>query len=106
MIDPSNTEMSQLHAPTAGPLGRRRAKGIEDLSNPADSRVGSLHAETVDRLTRLRRILPVIGEELAVARREAARLRLENRRLLERVAELERGFGSVRGKPRLARSSG
>lgn len=59
-----------------------------------------MHAEAFDRLTRLRRILPVIGEELAVARREAARLRLENRRLVERVSELERGVGSARG-PRL-----
>jgi len=66
----------------------------------------TLHAETVDRLTRLRRILPVIGEELAVARREAARLRLENRRLVERVAELEHGLRPLRGPARLAGGSG
>jgi hypothetical protein len=34
-------------------------------------------------------VLPVLGRELATARREAAKLRLENGRLKERVHKLE-----------------
>jgi hypothetical protein len=41
----------------------------------------------LERLTRLRMVLPVIAQELAVARREAGQLRIENRRL---QAELDR----------------
>ncbi len=46
--------------------------------------------DALDRLLRVRRVLPAMGRELAAMRREAARLRLENRRLLTRVYELER----------------
>ena len=54
------------------------------------SGLSRLHGDTLERLTRLRRILPLLGEELATARREAARLRVENRRLSARMKELER----------------
>lgn len=53
-------------------------------------RGGDLSTDALDRLLRLRRVLPAMGRELAAVRREAARLRLENRRLLTRVHELER----------------
>lgn len=39
----------------------------------------------LERLVNLRTILPVMGEELANARREAARLRRENQALREQL---------------------
>ena len=46
-------------------------------------------ADVVDRLARLRTILPLIATDLATARRHAHTLALENRRLAMRIAELE-----------------
>jgi hypothetical protein len=43
----------------------------------------------IDRLNRLRVVLPAMAQEAAAARREAARLRAENVRLARRVVELE-----------------
>jgi hypothetical protein len=45
----------------------------------------------IDRLQRLRVLLPAMAQETATARREAARLRAENRRLMLRLAEVESG---------------
>jgi hypothetical protein len=42
------------------------------------------------RLQHLRTIVPVFAQELASARRQAAALRQENRKLLERIQELQR----------------
>ncbi len=44
--------------------------------------------DVIDRLHRLRVLLPAMAQETATARREAARLRAENRRLALRLAEL------------------
>jgi hypothetical protein len=44
----------------------------------------------IDRLHSLRVIVPVFAEELANSRRQSARLRLENRSLLEQVRQLKR----------------
>jgi hypothetical protein len=44
----------------------------------------------LDRLQNLRAILPVFAQELASARRQTARLRLENASLTEQVRELQR----------------
>jgi len=44
----------------------------------------------LDRLQNLRAILPVFAQELASARRQTARLRLENAVLTEQVRELQR----------------
>jgi hypothetical protein len=41
-----------------------------------------------DRLHSLRRVLPVLAQEMAAARRQAAHLRLDNRRLADQVREL------------------
>lgn len=46
-------------------------------------------ADILDRLARLRRVLPALGQELATARREAAKLRVENGRLKDRLQSLE-----------------
>jgi predicted nucleic acid-binding protein len=42
----------------------------------------------LERLDNLRVILPIFARELAKARREAARLRVQNRRLIDQVDEL------------------
>ena len=46
-------------------------------------------AALVDRLQKLRNLLPAFAQETAAARREAARLRLRNTKLQTRLAELE-----------------
>lgn len=56
-------------------------------------------ADILDRLARLRLVLPALGQELATARREAAKLRVENGRLKDRLHSLEakRGVSENRG---------
>ncbi|HEU0250035.1 MAG TPA: hypothetical protein VFR48_04855 [Solirubrobacteraceae bacterium] len=44
--------------------------------------------QLLDRLRSLRRVLPVLAQEMAAARRQAAHLRIDNRRLTEQVREL------------------
>lgn len=44
--------------------------------------------QLIDRLRSLRRVLPVLAQEMASARRQAARLKTDNRRLAEQVREL------------------
>lgn len=44
--------------------------------------------QLIDRLRSLRRVLPVLAQEMASARRQAARLTIDNRRLTEQVREL------------------
>lgn len=46
-------------------------------------------ADILDRLARLRLVLPALGQELATARRDAAKLRVENSRLKDRLQSLE-----------------
>lgn len=47
-------------------------------------------AQLLDRLQYLRGVLSAFAQEAASARRHAARLRIENRRLLEEVRRLQR----------------
>lgn len=58
------------------------ARTSDDADHAADRAV-------IDRLHRLRVVLPALAQDAAAARREAARLRRENARLLSRLAELE-----------------
>ena len=44
--------------------------------------------QLLDRLRSLRRVLPALAQEMAAARRQAARLRTDNRRLAEQVRQL------------------
>jgi hypothetical protein len=44
--------------------------------------------QLIDRLRSLRRVLPMLAQEMASARRQAARLTIDNRRLTEQVREL------------------
>ena len=46
-------------------------------------------ADLMERLHRLRILLPAMAQDTAMARREAAQLRIENGQLMRRVAELE-----------------
>ncbi|MCL2430451.1 MAG: hypothetical protein FWD12_14565 [Alphaproteobacteria bacterium] len=55
-------------------------------------------AELLERIQRLRSIIPAMAAEVAIARREGARLRRENVALQNRVAELE-------GRPPVAKSA-
>jgi hypothetical protein len=48
----------------------------------------------LDRLHRLRLILQAMAQETADARREAARLRVENAHLRRRLADVEPGHGT------------
>ncbi|TMK98359.1 MAG: hypothetical protein E6G34_12015 [Actinobacteria bacterium] len=47
-------------------------------------------AEAIDRLERLRSVVPVFAQELMSARRQAAQLRAENGSLVEQVRQLQR----------------
>lgn len=54
-----------------------------------DTRASAFEREQLaDRLHSLRRVLPVLAHEMAAARRQAAHLRIDNRRLSEQVREL------------------
>jgi hypothetical protein len=44
--------------------------------------------QLLDRLSSLRRVLPMLAQEMAAARRQAAHLRIDNRRLANQVREL------------------
>jgi hypothetical protein len=56
-------------------------------------------ADILDRLARLRLVLPALGQELATARREAAKLRVENGKLRDRLLSLEAEDGvSINGR--------
>ncbi len=48
--------------------------------------------QMLDRLQSLRRVLPVLAQEMAAARRQAARLRSDNRKLVEQVRLLRAGL--------------
>ena len=52
-------------------------------------RAGTDPAALIDRLQKLRNLLPTFAQEAAAARREAARLREQNTTLQTRLAELE-----------------
>jgi hypothetical protein len=61
-----------------------------ESAGPGDRRYPHVERAVIERLPRLRAILPAMAAEAAIARREAARLRIENRHLTQCVAELER----------------
>jgi hypothetical protein len=51
----------------------------------------------IDRLHQLSVILPAMAQETAAARRDAARLRVENAELLGRLSRLERHHDPLNG---------
>lgn len=66
-----------------------------------DQQVPVRDSDVIDRLARLRAVLPMMATDLANARRRASALEAENARLTRRVLELE----SSLGEPRLAARS-
>jgi hypothetical protein len=54
------------------------------------------NSDVVDRLARLRALLPLMATDLATARRRATALAAENERLATRVHELESRLGEER----------
>jgi len=54
------------------------------------------NADVVDRLARLRAVLPLMATDLALARRRASALEAENERLGRRVRELEERLAESR----------
>ncbi|HLW96576.1 MAG TPA: hypothetical protein VKS25_14465 [Solirubrobacteraceae bacterium] len=61
-----------------------------------DTAVTMGDADVIDRLARLRALLPAMAEDLAIARRRAASLAAENERLDARVRELETRLAGTR----------
>jgi hypothetical protein len=78
---------------------RHRQPSVGRIGTPTISTTTSAAVATadrdqlLDRLQHLRTILPVFAQELATARRHAAQLRRDNRRLLEEVHRLQREHG-------------
>ena len=104
----SDTPASHLATLAAHPGG---AKALADAKAPAETKAladtkAPANAKTpadteapagaealerdqlLDRLGSLRRVLPALAQEMAAARRQAARLRTDNRRLAEQVRRL------------------
>ena len=74
---------------------RMTEAGSQTKRIPRDRRrrpeLGSDPGELVDRIGKLRALLPAFAQETATARREAARLRSQNAMLQRRIVELESG---------------
>ena len=64
------------------------AKPASRLAVDAIGSEASERDQMLDRLGSLRRVLPALAQEMAAARRQAARLRTDNRRLSEQVRQL------------------
>ena len=62
-------------------------------------------AEAIDRLERLRSVVPVFAQELMSARRQAAQLRAENGWLIEQARQLQRSRALSNGSAPLSTST-
>jgi hypothetical protein len=69
----------------------RGPAALEGNSSRRSIRPYPSRAEAIDRLEKLRSVLPVFAQELVNARRQAAWLRADNGWLLEQVRQLQRG---------------
>lgn len=78
----------RVAAVSAGRAEDLAARAQELISTSAASNASD-REYLLDRLQNLRAIVPAFAQELASARRQAARLRIENRRLLDQVAQLQ-----------------
>jgi hypothetical protein len=88
---------------TTGPA-RQSHPAVRPTSEPGIEahRIGSEAWERdqmLDRLRSLRRVLPALAQEMAAARRQAARLRTDNRRLSEQVRQLRAALDAREHKP-------
>ena len=86
----SSTDESAQSPPRASEASEPRARrfGGEALERE----------QMLDRLSNLRRVLPALAQEMAAARRQAARLRSDNRRLAEQVRQLRKALETYQGK--------
>lgn len=87
--EPGKPAMSSTKIAPSPPYGSpvpQDATGSLTNLHPAADPIDREHL--LDRLHRLRGILPIFAQELASARRQAAALRVENRGLLEEVRRL------------------
>lgn len=74
-----------------------------DAGAPPELLAAREREQLIDKLQSLRRALPVLAQEMATARRQAAHLKLDNRRLTEQVRELR---AELQGRnPRAGRGS-
>jgi hypothetical protein len=64
-----------------------------------DQPVTVSNSDVVERLARLRTVLPLIATDLAVARRRVTALQAENERLRSQVGELESRLADRRRAP-------
>jgi phosphatidylinositol alpha-mannosyltransferase len=79
-------------APSTFPEGQSGGVTMTDRMTEAGRRrleLGSDPGELIDRIVKLRALLPAFAQETAVARREAARLRSQDATLQRRIVELE-----------------
>lgn len=81
----SSTPTASRSAASPGPRSRITGASARTRASEALDRDVLL-----DRLHQLRAVLPVFAQELADVRRAAARLRVDNRRLLEEVHRLQK----------------
>jgi phage shock protein A len=92
--------------PTTAPLPSEREHDSR-LTNLIDSDIAAYRTapeasdrdQMLERMRSLRRVLPVLAQEMAAARRQAARLRTDNRRLTEQVRELRATLEAREHKP-------
>jgi hypothetical protein len=85
-VPPTKTVTSPPRGPAA-----LEGNGSRPNRSRASSRSHPSRAEAIDRLEKLRSVVPVFAQELVSARRQSAQLRAENGWLLEQVRHLQRG---------------
>ncbi len=83
---------SRSTAATSSPA-RTRITGARRSTRDAQPTEALDRDALLERLHQLRTVLPAFAQELADVRRAAAKLRVDNRRLLEQVHRLQRERG-------------
>ena len=87
----TNTREDLQVPPTALALAQSQSQLDAPARRFPSHKIGSEAWERdqlIDRLRSLRRVLPVLAQEMACARRQATRLKIDNRHLTEQVREL------------------
>jgi hypothetical protein len=90
-VPPTKTVTSPPHGPVALEGNGSRPNGSRPNGSRPRNRSYVSRVEAIDRLEKLRSVLPVFAQELVSARRQSAQLRAENGWLLEQVRHLQRG---------------
>jgi hypothetical protein len=91
---PSTTPAPPRQSQPADPAASKSHLQAHRIDSDAGER-----EQMLDRLRNLRRVLPVLAQEMAAARRQAARLRTDNRRLSEQVRELRAALEAREHRP-------